>query len=158
VTRMTAKYVVTAFQPAGYFCAARERISLVHRRRPDVQRNAQHDYVDRRDCLVDGRDSKQEFLKMSSYITPPAADMAQTTNHRAINFLLVLSLTRYRFFLSPKSSPTNFRTGSMSSYFAKLVSMYLLPSLGTCNSRNSSMSLGRSVRNEFLPVYFCQLS
>jgi hypothetical protein len=74
------------------------------------------------------------------------------------NFLLVLSLTRYRLFPSPKSSPTNFRTGSMSSYFAKLVSMYLPPSLGTCNSRNSSMSLGISVRNEFLPVCFCQLS
>ena len=48
-----------------------------------------------------------------------------------MNFLTVLPLTRYRLFPSPKSSPTNFRTGSMSSYFAKLVSIYLPPSLGT---------------------------
>jgi len=45
-------------------------------------------------AVIQSRNSENVELYHS-----PAADMAQTTNHRAINFLLVLSLTRYRFFL-----------------------------------------------------------
>lgn len=50
-----------------------------------------------------------------------------------------------------ESSPTNFRAGSVSSYFATLVSMYLPPALRTWRS---SPKLGEM---SFFPCDFCQL-